>query len=136
MRICKWFIRILCILIIGCIIWFGIQVVTPAVDVFSYTGFHGEINAKTGAIQSVTYTINKEELTKQILSVKPKADKQIVVAFVNSIKINIEFLDAPGEWRNAEHTLDPRFRGYIVDYDKALKRKIGIKFYRDFTQFS
>lgn len=113
------------------VIWIGMQITTPVVDVFSFVGFHGKPNPKTGALQTITYTFRKEDFVKEVQSLKPNVDEQTVKALADSIEISIKFIDTPGEWVDDEQTYDPRYRAYIANYDKKLKREIGIRFYRD-----
>ncbi len=120
-----------CVLIF--IICMGVIIIrlalTPTVDVFSYTAFRGYPNPETGATQTIEVRFNQEHFTEDVCRIRPKADRQDVLALAKSIEFKVEFLDPPGQFRNPEEKLQPRSRVSLSSYDKHLMRKIGIRFY-------
>ena len=125
----KYFIRIILAICAIAIIFTIVHAITPKIDVFSCVGVH--LTAEHP--RELTYTFNADFFAEQVLELKPNADIRDVEDLAKSIQVKldiIDIIDSPESVLKATgvpYQFD--YRLSLVQYDKRLLRKIGIKFY-------
>lgn len=117
----KYFIRTILAICAIAIIFTIVHAITPKIDVFSCVGVHWTAEHP----QEVTCTFHPDFFAEKVLELKPKADIQDVENLAKSIQVKVDIIDSPEG--AAPDRMD--FRLSLVQYDKRLLRKIGIKFY-------
>lgn len=117
----KYFIRIILAICAIAILFTIVHVMTPKIDVFSCVGVHWTAEHP----QEVTCTFHPDFFAEKVLELKPKADIQDVENLAKSIQVKVDIIDSPEG--AATDRMD--YRLSLVQYDKRLLRKIGIKFY-------
>lgn len=118
----KYFIRTILAICAIAIIFTIFHVITPKIDVFSCVGVHWTAEHS----QEVTCTFHPDFFAEKVLELKPKADIQDVENLARSIQVRVDVI-APSEEEYSSDRI--YFRLTLVQYDKRLQRKIGIKFF-------
>lgn len=118
----KYFIRIILAICAIAILFTIVNVITPKIDVFSCVGVHWTAEHP----QEVTCTFHPDFFAEKVLELKPKADIQDVENLAKSIRVRVNVIAPPEEEYSSDRIY---FRLSLVQYDKRLQRKIGIKFF-------
>lgn len=118
----KYFIRTILAICAIAIIFTIFHVITPKIDVFSCVGVHWTAEHP----QEVTCTFHPDFFAEKVLELKPKADIQDVENLARSIQVRVDIIVPSEEEYSSDRIY---FRLTLVQYDKRLQRKIGIKFF-------